>query len=365
MTTRAMAFAADEQRLSGSGARRSGARRESRSLVTRIEPPDTTGLEREARAPRGVGGYRSRRREQHSDRLPVADLDHQRVEIHDRVDLLQRPGLPGLGVLQHRGGDPADRLAADPGPVQLGDVGLDLAGGHPAGVQGDDLLVQPGQTPLALADQLRLKAALAVPRSVDPHRALVGQERLGRPAVARVPHPARRRVPGRIAQMLGQLLLERALDHPAGDLAEHAVLSEDLALASLAGDQLVDHPVQQPLAQLIRQPVALGSELIKQRVDQRLPRIVGHSRHRSSQPGVVQRLLDHLLAQGACGFRAPHRERRIVAGGDGGTLTLSLGVTGTLLRTLSSTNCIESMSTPSAPPSATSSAGATATCDCA
>jgi len=35
-----------------SGARRSGARRESRSLVTRIEPPDTTGLERE-RALRG------------------------------------------------------------------------------------------------------------------------------------------------------------------------------------------------------------------------------------------------------------------------------------------------------------------------
>ena len=100
--------------------------------------------------------------------------------------------------------------------------------------------------------------------------------------------------------MLGQLLLQRALDHPAGDLAQHAVLSEDLALAALAGDQLVDHPVKQPLAQLVGQPVALGSELIQQRVDQRLTRIVGHSRHRSSQPGVVQRLLDHLLAQGPC-----------------------------------------------------------------
>jgi hypothetical protein len=62
--------------------------------------------------------------------------------------------------------------------------------------------------------------------------------------------------------MLGQLLLERALDHPAGDLAEHAVLAEDLALTALAGDQLVDHPVKQTLAQLIRKLPAPGAELI-------------------------------------------------------------------------------------------------------
>ena len=51
---------------------------------------------------------------------------------------------------------------------------------------------------------------------------------------------------------------------------EHAVLAEDLPLAPLAGDQLVDHPVKQPLAQLVGQPVALGAELIEQRVDQLL-----------------------------------------------------------------------------------------------
>jgi hypothetical protein len=59
----------DEQRLSGSGARRSGARRESRNLVTRIEPPTRLVRKGSARAPRGVGGYRSRRREQHSRRV--------------------------------------------------------------------------------------------------------------------------------------------------------------------------------------------------------------------------------------------------------------------------------------------------------
>ena len=53
-----------------------------------------------------------------SDRLPVADLDHERVQVEDRVDLLQRPGLPGLGVLQHRGGHAADRPRLTPGPYR-------------------------------------------------------------------------------------------------------------------------------------------------------------------------------------------------------------------------------------------------------
>ena len=97
--------------------------------------------------------------------------------------------------------------------------------------------------------------------------------------------------------MLGQLLLERPLDHP-GDLAEHAALAEDLALAALAGDQLIDHPVKQPLAQLIGQLVAPGAELIQQRVDQLLAVLVRHSRHRSSQPSPRHRLLDHIRTQG-------------------------------------------------------------------
>jgi hypothetical protein len=98
--------------------------------------------------------------------------------------------------------------------------------------------------------------------------------------------------------MLGQLLPERALHHPTGDFPEHAILTEDLALAPLAGDQLVDCPVKQPLAQLLRQLIAPGAELIQQRVDQLLACVVRHSRHRSSQPGPTQRLLNHLLAQG-------------------------------------------------------------------
>jgi hypothetical protein len=44
------------------------------------------------------------------DHVVVADLDHDRVQEHHRVDRIQRPVLPGLHLLQHRVGDPGDRL---------------------------------------------------------------------------------------------------------------------------------------------------------------------------------------------------------------------------------------------------------------
>ena len=46
--------------------------------------------------------------------LPVADLDHDRVDEDRRVDLIQRPGRPVVHLLDHLVGDPADRLLATP-----------------------------------------------------------------------------------------------------------------------------------------------------------------------------------------------------------------------------------------------------------
>ena len=60
-------------------------------------------------------------------RAAVADLQHQRVEEHDRVDVIQRPGLPGAGVVHDRVGDPADQVAADLDAVDLLQVRLDIA----------------------------------------------------------------------------------------------------------------------------------------------------------------------------------------------------------------------------------------------
>ena len=61
------------------------------------------------------------------DRAAVADLQHQRVEEHDRVDVIQRARLPSTRVVDHRVGHLSDELAADLDPVDLLQVRLDVA----------------------------------------------------------------------------------------------------------------------------------------------------------------------------------------------------------------------------------------------
>ena len=55
-----------------------------------------------------------------SDRMPVADLHDQRVEVDDRVDALKRPVLPRLRVGQDRVGDLRDQVRRDLGAIDLG-----------------------------------------------------------------------------------------------------------------------------------------------------------------------------------------------------------------------------------------------------
>ena len=120
---------------------------------------------------------------------------------------------------------------------------------------------------------------------------------MSRATYARVPGAARRRLPGRVAQVLGQLLLERSLDHPAGDLAQHAVLPEvSRSPAYRRSARRSSRPAAARAARRAARHARLRAD--PARVDQRLTRIVGHSRHRSSQPGLGQRPVDHLLAQG-------------------------------------------------------------------
>jgi hypothetical protein len=96
----------------------------------------------------------------------VTDLQHHAVEEHDRVDVLQRPGLPGAGVVHDRVGHAADQIPPDFDAVDVGEVRFDVPRGEPTGIEGEDLLVEPLEPPLALSDDLRLEAAVAVPRSV-------------------------------------------------------------------------------------------------------------------------------------------------------------------------------------------------------
>src|SRR5829696_9197599 len=101
-----------------------------------------------------------------ADQALVPDLDPQRVEEDQGVDRLQRPGLPGRDLLEHRIRHGADQVRRDIDAVQLVQVALDLPGAHAPRVHRDDLVVEAGEAPLVLGDELRVEARLPIPRDL-------------------------------------------------------------------------------------------------------------------------------------------------------------------------------------------------------
>jgi hypothetical protein len=94
------------------------------------------------------------------------------VQEHDRVDVLQAAALPTRDVVHDRVGDLRDQVTADLNAVDLLQVRLDIPRRQPAGVEREDLVVEPLKAPLALADDLRLKAPVTIPgRRSGPSRA--------------------------------------------------------------------------------------------------------------------------------------------------------------------------------------------------
>ena len=177
----------------------------------------------------------------------VADLQHHAVQEHDRVDILQRPGLPRAGVLHDRVGDAADQIPSDFDAVDLGEVRFDIPRREPAAVEREDLLVEPLKPPLTLTNDLRLEAAVAVPGSVDLHRPVLSDQRLRRAPVAGVARAAGRLQVRLIPQVVGELDLHRALHQPLRQLRKQPARPDDLLLALGAGEQLVDHPIREKL----------------------------------------------------------------------------------------------------------------------
>jgi hypothetical protein len=101
-----------------------------------------------------------------TDLVAIADLHHQRIQVDDRVDLLQRPALPGLDLLEHRISDLGDGLVRQLGAQRAGQVMLDIAHRHPTRVQRNNHLIQAAGTPGALGNQPRLKRPSPIPRHV-------------------------------------------------------------------------------------------------------------------------------------------------------------------------------------------------------
>ena len=70
-----------------------------------------------------------------ADLVAVADLHHQRVEVDDRIDRLQRPRLPRLHLRGDRLGDVGDRLVGQLGAERGQQMMLDVADRHPLRIQ--------------------------------------------------------------------------------------------------------------------------------------------------------------------------------------------------------------------------------------
>jgi hypothetical protein len=124
----------------------------------------------------------------------IADLHHQRVDEDHRIHPIQRPGLPLGQFLDDGVGDSRDQVRRDLDVIHLAQVRPDVAGGHPARIQGDDAVVEPLQSGLALAHDLRTERASAVPRHRNIDRADVGEHRLWIAAITGVARPAAGRV---------------------------------------------------------------------------------------------------------------------------------------------------------------------------
>ena len=158
------------------------------------------------------------------------------------------PVLP-LGHLGgHLVGDPGDGVLADAGAVDIGEVRGHLTGGQTPSGQRQHQLVHAVQAPLSFLHDLRLKRAVAIPGHVDLDRPDLGQHGLGPGAVARVLAVAADRVVLVIAQVLGDLLLQRGLQHRLGQPGQQPAWANKVE-APLLG--LVNQPLRDLLLLLL------------------------------------------------------------------------------------------------------------------
>jgi len=179
-------------------------------------------------------------------RSALADLQDHAVEEHDRVDVLQGPLAPLADIVHHTVGHAADEVATDVHAVDLLEVRGDVARREPTRVQGQDLVVEPLKAALTLADDLRLEAPVPVAGPVDLDLPVLGDQRLRRRPVARIPAAAGRLLMRLVADVVGQLNLHRPLHQPLGQLRQHAARPGELLLRARAGEQLVEHLVTDP-----------------------------------------------------------------------------------------------------------------------
>ena len=131
----------------------------------------------------------------------AATPDPQRVDVDDRVDLLEGAGLPGRDLLEHRVSDLTDRVVAQLGAQRPLQMGLDVADRHPARVERDAHVIEATEAALPLGTSRGSKVLLrsrGTARPSDP----TSSDRLRGEAVAAVRAAAIGRVAAVVAQVL-------------------------------------------------------------------------------------------------------------------------------------------------------------------
>jgi hypothetical protein len=148
--------------------------------------------------------------------------------------------LPFLHVGDHRVGHPRDQIPGHLGAIDIGQVVGDIAGRHALRIQRQHRVVEPGQPPRVLGHHDRAERADPVSRHVDPHLADIGAHRLAAAAVTHVPRPGP--LPAVVAQMIGQLDIQRRLQDPLGQPGQQAARAGQLdALRARRRHQLLGH----------------------------------------------------------------------------------------------------------------------------
>jgi len=119
-------------------------------------------------------------------------------------------------------GDPRDGVLAEVHSIGLIEERLDLTCRQTPRRQREHGIVDPGQPPLSLLHDDRLEAALPVAGHLDLDRADLGQHRLRPGPVTRVGPVPPSRIVLVVAEMLGQLGLQRGLEDLLGQPGEQA-----------------------------------------------------------------------------------------------------------------------------------------------
>ena len=136
-------------------------------------------------------------------------------------------------------------------------MGGDVAGREAFRVERDHHLIQPRQPALPDRHRDRFEAAVAIPRDLHRDVADLGADRLGIVPVARVPRPAPVDRVRLVAEVIGDLGLERALQHLANQAGQQATFAGQRDTGRLGlFDQLISCRRQQAHRAATRAPPA-------------------------------------------------------------------------------------------------------------